>query len=163
IAGFRAGWMVLSGNKARAKDYIEGINMLASMRLCSNALAQYTIQTALGGYQSINEYLVPGGRLREQRDVTYKMINEIPGLSCVKPRGAFYVFPKVDVKLFNIKDDMQFIKDLLVDKKVLLVQGTGFNWPEPDHFRIVFLPVKEELRQAIKLIGSFLADYRQEG
>jgi alanine-synthesizing transaminase len=162
IAGFRAGWMVLSGNKARAKDYIEGLNMLASMRLCSNALAQYTIQTALGGYQSINEYLVPGGRLREQRDVTYKMINEIPGLSCVKPKGAFYVFPKVDVKRFNIKDDMQFIKDLLIEKKVLLVQGTGFNWPEPDHFRIVFLPVKEELRQAIKLIGSFLADYRQK-
>ncbi|NLB41075.1 MAG: pyridoxal phosphate-dependent aminotransferase [Clostridiales bacterium] len=163
IAGFRAGWMVLSGNKARAKDYIEGLNMLANMRLCSNALAQYTIQTALGGYQSINEYLVPGGRLREQRDVTYKMINEIPGLSCVKPRGAFYVFPKVDIKRFNIKDDMQFIKDLLVDKKVLLVQGTGFNWPEPDHFRIVFLPVKEELRKAINLIGSFLADYQQEG
>ncbi len=163
IAGFRAGWMVLSGNKARAKDYIEGLNMLANMRLCSNALAQYTIQTALGGYQSINEYLVPGGRLREQRDVTYKMINEIPGLSCVRPRGAFYVFPKVDIKRFNIKDDIQFIKDLLVDKKVLLVQGTGFNWPEPDHFRIVFLPVKEELRKAINLIGSFLADYQQEG
>lgn len=161
IAGFRAGWMVLSGNKARAADYIEGLTMLASMRLCSNALAQYTIQTALGGYQSINEYLVPGGRLREQRDLTYEMINDIPGLSCVKPRGAFYVFPKVDVKRFNIKDDMQFIKDLLVDKKVLLVQGTGFNWPEPDHFRIVFLPVKEELSKAINLIGSFLSDYRQ--
>ncbi|HCS73825.1 MAG TPA: aminotransferase [Clostridiales bacterium] len=161
IAGFRAGWMVLSGNKARAADYIEGLTMLASMRLCSNALAQYTIQTALGGYQSINEYLVPGGRLREQRDLTYEMINDIPGLSCVKPRGAFYIFPKVDVKRFNIKDDMQFIKDLLVDKKVLLVQGTGFNWPEPDHFRIVFLPVKEELSKAINLIGSFLSDYRQ--
>lgn len=161
IAGFRAGWMVLSGNKARAADYIEGLTMLASMRLCSNALAQYTIQTALGGYQSINEYLVPGGRLREQRDLTYEMINDIPGLSCVKPRGAFYIFPKVDVKRFNIKDDMQFIKDLLVDKKVLLVQGTGFNWPEPDHFRIVFLPVKKELSKAINLIGSFLSDYRQ--
>ncbi len=163
IAGFRAGWMVLSGKKSQARDYIEGLTMLATMRLCSNALAQYTIQTALGGYQSINEYLVPGGRLREQRDVTYEMINDIPGLSCVKPRGAFYAFPKVDVNRFNIKDDMQFIKDLLVDKKVLLVQGTGFNWPEPDHFRIVFLPAKEELSKAINLIGSFLSDYHQKG
>jgi alanine-synthesizing transaminase len=163
IAGFRAGWMVLSGDKDRAKDYIEGIHMLASMRLCSNALAQYTIQTALGGYQSINEYIVPGGRLREQRDLTYKMLNDIPGLSCVKPKGAFYAFPKVDVERFNIKDDMMFIRDLLLAKKVLLVQGTGFNWPHPDHFRLVFLPPKEDLKKAINRIGSFLADYRQEG
>ena len=162
IAGFRAGWMVLSGNKADAKDYIEGIHMLASMRLCSNALAQYTIQTALGGYQSINEYIVPGGRLREQRDLAYELINQIPGLSCVKPKGAFYAFPKVDVKRFNIKDDTMFIKDLLLEKKVLLVQGTGFNWPKPDHFRIVFLPSTDDLKRAIGLIASFLADYRQE-
>jgi alanine-synthesizing transaminase len=162
IAGFRAGWMVLSGDKERAKDYIEGIHMLASMRLCSNALAQYTIQTALGGYQSINEYIVPGGRLREQRDLTYKMLNDIPGLSCVKPRGAFYAFPKVDVERFNIKDDMMFIRDLLLAKRVLLVQGTGFNWPHPDHFRLVFLPPKEDLKKAINRIASFLADYRQE-
>ncbi|HHY82504.1 MAG TPA: pyridoxal phosphate-dependent aminotransferase [Clostridiales bacterium] len=161
IAGFRAGWMVLSGNKACAKDYIEGLTMLASMRLCSNALAQYTIQTALGGYQSINEYIVPGGRLREQRDLAYEMLNDIPGLSCVKPRGAFYCFPKIDVKRFNITDDMLFVRDLLREKKVLLVQGTGFNWPHPDHFRVVFLPPKEDLRRAISLIGSFLAEYRQ--
>lgn len=161
IAGFRAGWMVLSGNKSVAGDYIEGLTMLASMRLCSNALAQYTIQTALGGYQSINEYIVPGGRLREQRDLSYKMLNDIPGLSCIKPRGAFYVFPKVDVKRFNIKDDMQFIKDLLLEKRVLLVQGTGFNWPNPDHFRLVFLPPKEELKKAIKRIASFLSEYKQ--
>ncbi|HHU77330.1 MAG: pyridoxal phosphate-dependent aminotransferase [Caldicoprobacterales bacterium] len=161
IAGFRAGWMVLSGNKSAAGDYIEGLTMLASMRLCSNALAQYTIQTALGGYQSINEYIVPGGRLREQRDLSYKMLNDIPGLSCIKPRGAFYVFPKVDVKRFNIKDDMQFIKDLLLEKRVLLVQGTGFNWPNPDHFRLVFLPPKEELKKAIKRIASFLSEYKQ--
>jgi alanine-synthesizing transaminase len=161
IAGFRAGWMVLSGNKSAAGDYIEGLTMLASMRLCSNALAQYTIQTALGGYQSINEYIVPGGRLREQRDLSYKMLIDIPGLSCIKPRGAFYVFPKVDVKRFNIKDDMQFIKDLLLEKRVLLVQGTGFNWPNPDHFRLVFLPPKEELKKAIKRIASFLSEYKQ--
>ena len=163
IAGFRAGWMVLSGDKSRAADYIEGIHMLASMRLCSNALAQYTIQTALGGYQSINEFIVPGGRLREQRDIAYQMLNEIPGLSCVKPKGAFYAFPKVDVDRFNIKDDMKFIKDLLQAKKVLLVQGTGFNWPAPDHFRVVFLPAKEDLKMAIRRIGSFLEDYQQEG
>lgn len=162
IAGFRAGWMVLSGDKSRAKDYIEGLTMLASMRLCSNALAQYTIQTALGGYQSINELIAPGGRLREQRDLAYQLLNEIPGMSCVKPKAAFYVFPKVEVERFNIKDDMKFIKDLLLAKKVLLVQGTGFNWPDPDHFRLVFLPPKEELSRAISLIGSFLEDYRQE-
>jgi alanine-synthesizing transaminase len=162
IAGFRAGWMVLSGDKSRARDYIEGLTMLASMRLCSNALAQYTIQTALGGYQSINEFIVPGGRLREQRDLVYEMLNAIPGLSCVKPKGAFYAFPKVDAERFNIKDDMKFIRDLLLEKKVLLVQGTGFNWPAPDHFRVVFLPAKEDLKKAISLIGSFLADYRQE-
>ncbi len=163
IAGFRAGWMVLSGDKSSASDYIEGINMLASMRLCSNALAQFTIQTALGGYQSIQEFIVPGGRLREQRDIAYQMLNAIPGLSCVKPKGAFYAFPKVDAERFHITDDMQFIKDLLLEKKVLLVQGTGFNWPAPDHFRVVFLPAKEDLKMAIRRIGSFLEDYQQEG
>ena len=163
IAGFRAGWMVLSGDKSSASDYIEGINMLASMRLCSNALAQFTIQTALGGYQSIREFIVPGGRLREQRDIVYQMLNAIPGLSCVKPKGAFYAFPKVDTERFHITDDMQFIKDLLSEKKVLLVQGTGFNWPAPDHFRVVFLPAKEDLKMAIRRIGSFLEDYQQEG
>ncbi len=162
IAGFRAGWMVISGKKEVAKDYIEGIHMLANMRLCSNALAQYTIQTALGGYQSITEYIRPGGRLREQRDLAYKMLNDIPGLSCVKPKGAFYAFPKIDVKKFNIKDDMLFVKDLLTEKKVLLVQGTGFNWPEPDHFRVVFLPPKEDLKRAINRIDSFLSDYQQK-
>lgn len=162
IAGFRAGWMVLSGDKSGASDYIEGINMLASMRLCSNALAQFTIQTALGGYQSIREFIVPGGRLREQRDIVYQMLNAIPGLSCVKPKGAFYAFPKVDTGRFHITDDMQFIKDLLTEKKVLLVQGTGFNWPAPDHFRVVFLPAKEDLKMAIRRIGSFLEDYRQD-
>jgi alanine-synthesizing transaminase len=162
IAGFRAGWMVLSGKKSDAKDYIEGLTMLASMRLCSNALAQYTIQTALGGYQSINEYIVPGGRLRQQRDLTYEMLNDIPGISCIKPKGAFYAFPKIDVKKFNIEDDMMFVRDLLVEKKVLLVQGTGFNWPNPDHFRLVFLPPKEELKKAIQLIASFLSEYDQK-
>jgi alanine-synthesizing transaminase len=161
IAGFRAGWMVISGDKSNAKDYIEGITMLASMRLCSNALAQHTIQTALGGYQSINEYLVPGGRLREQRDLAYQMLNDIPGLSCVKPKGAFYAFPKIDVDRFHIKDDMMFVRDLLLEKRVLLVQGTGFNWPQPDHFRVVFLPQKEDLKKAINRIGSFLSDYEQ--
>lgn len=161
IAGFRAGWMVISGDKSNAKDYIEGITMLASMRLCSNALAQHTIQTALGGYQSINEYLVPGGRLREQRDLAYQMLNDIPGLSCVKPKGAFYAFPKIDVDRFHIKDDMMFVRDLLLEKRVLLVQGTGFNWPQPDHFRVVFLAQKEDLKKAINRIGSFLSDYEQ--
>ena len=154
--------MVLSGKKSDAKDYIEGLTMLASMRLCSNALAQYTIQTALGGYQSINEYIVPGGRLRQQRDLTYEMLNDIPGISCIKPKGAFYAFPKIDVKKFNIEDDMMFVRDLLVEKKVLLVQGTGFNWPNPDHFRLVFLPPKEELKKAIQLIASFLSEYDQK-
>jgi len=161
IAGFRAGWMVISGDKSRAKDYIEGLNILASMRLCSNAPAQFTIQTALGGYQSIRDLVISGGRLREQRDLVYEMINQIPGLSCVKPKGAFYVFPKIDAKKFNIKSDEKFVYDLLLEKKVLLVQGTGFNWPEPDHFRIVFLPSPKELKEAIHQIGSFLGSYWQ--
>jgi len=161
IAGFRAGWMVISGKKSMAKDYIEGLNILTSMRLCSNVPAQYTIQTALGGYQSIQDLVISGGRLREQRDYAYERLNSIPGLSCVKPKGAFYAFPKVDVKRFNIKDDEKFILDLLIKEKVLLVQGTGFNWPNPDHFRVVFLPAIPDLKLAMDRIENFLADYRQ--
>lgn len=161
IAGFRAGWMVLSGNKRIAKDYIEGLNILSNMRLCSNVPAQFAIQTALGGYQSLLELLQPGGRLLRQRDVCYEMINQIPGLSCTKPAGSFYVFPKIDAKKFNITDDRKFVFDFLRAKKVLLVQGTGFNWPEPDHFRIVFLPAVDELTEAINKLGDFLSTYKQ--
>lgn len=162
IAGFRAGWMVISGNKSMARDYIEGLNILSSMRLCSNVPAQFAIQTALGGYQSLTELIVPGGRLRRQRDCCYELINQIPGLSCTKPMGAFYTFPRIDVKRFKIRDDRQFILDFLRAKKVLLVQGTGFNWPKPDHFRIVFLPQADELTDAIKKLGDFLANYVQK-
>jgi alanine-synthesizing transaminase len=162
IAGFRAGWMIISGNKKIAEDYITGLTMLSSMRLCSNVPAQFAIQTALGGYQSIKDLTKPGGRLREQRDFTYRRVNEIPGLSCTKPQGAFYVFPKIDIKRFNITNDEQFIMDLLLQEKVLLVKGTGFNWPEPDHFRIVFLPEVDVLSEALKGIERFLAGYKQE-
>lgn len=161
IAGFRAGWMVVSGKKALGKDYIEGLNMLSSMRLCSNVPAQYAIQTALGGYQSLTELLVPGGRLRRQRDVCYELLNQIPGMSCTKPQGAFYMFPKIDAKRFNITSDYKFILDFLRQKRVLLVQGTGFNWPEPDHFRIVYLPPVEVLTTALKRLRDFLTDYTQ--
>ncbi|RKX75126.1 MAG: aminotransferase [Spirochaetes bacterium] len=161
-AGFRVGWMVISGEKRYAEDYLEGINILSNMRLCSNVPAQYAIQTALGGYQSINDLVLPGGRLREQRDICYELVTDIPGLSCVKPRGALYLFPKLDVKRFNITDDEQFILDLLREKKMLVVQGTGFNWPEPDHFRIVFLPNKDDLRSAMGALRDFLSHYRQE-
>ncbi|POR03309.1 aminotransferase [Alkalispirochaeta sphaeroplastigenens] len=160
-AGFRAGWMVLSGKLAMIRDYREGLDMLSNMRLCSNAPAQFAIQAALGGYQSINDLILPGGRLREQRDVAWQLINDIPGLTAVKPRGALYLFPKIDTKRFNITDDRQFVYDLLVEKKILLVQGSGFNWPEPDHFRIVFLPDREDLRRAMHEIGDFLGSYRQ--
>jgi alanine-synthesizing transaminase len=162
ICGFRAGWMVISGNKRIAEDYITGLNMLSSMRLCSNVPAQYAIQTALGGYQSIRDLTKPGGRLREQRDYIYRRVNEIPGLSCTKPQGAFYVFPKIDVKRFNIFDDEQFIMDLLFEEKVLLVKGTGFNWPAPDHFRIVYLPECALLETALQGIERFLEGYQQE-
>ncbi|MFZ7121022.1 MAG: pyridoxal phosphate-dependent aminotransferase [Eubacteriaceae bacterium] len=162
IAGFRVGWMVLSGNKSEAKDYIEGLNILSSMRLCSNVPAQYAVQTSLGGYQSINKLISPGGRLLQQRDYIYEKINEIPGLSCTKPKGAFYIFPKIDVKKFNIKDDMQFVLDFLIEKKVLLVQGTGFNWKNTDHFRIVFLPVIEELKTSLERLEDFLVEYNQD-
>lgn len=162
IAGFRAGWMVISGNKKVAVDYVEGLNILSNMRLCSNVPAQFAIQTALGGYQSLTELLIPGGRLRRQRDCIFEMLNAIPGVSCTKPKGAFYVFPKIDIKKFNIKDDRQFVLDFLVQKKVLLVQGTGFNWPDPDHFRIVFLPSVHELTSAVNKLAQFLATYKQK-
>jgi alanine-synthesizing transaminase len=161
IAGFRAGWMVLSGNKKLAKDYIEGLNILSNMRLCSNVPAQFAIQTALGGYQSLLELLQPSGRLHKQRVLCYELINQIPGLSCTKPEGAFYMFPKIDVKKFNITDDRQFVFDFLRAKKVMLVQGTGFNWLNPDHFRIVFLPPVDELTEAIYKLGDFLSTYKQ--
>jgi alanine-synthesizing transaminase len=160
-AGFRAGWMALSGNKKIAADYREGLDMLSNMRLCANVPAQYGIQTALGGYQSIRDFVLPGGRLREQRDIAISMVNEIPGLSVVKPKGALYCFPKVDIKRFNITDDEQFMLDLLREQHLLLVQGTGFNWKEPDHFRIVFLPDKETLADALRRLAAFLEHYRQ--
>ncbi len=161
IAGFRAGWMVVSGNKADAADFIEGLNMLASMRLCSNVPAQSIVQTALGGYQSINDLVAPGGRLYVQREACFGMLSKIPGVSCVKPQAAFYAFPKLDPKRFNIKDDMKFAYDLLREEKVLIVHGTGFNWPRPDHFRIVFLPRVDELTVAMERIGKFLTTYKQ--
>lgn len=162
VAGFRQGWMTLYGPKKHAKSYIEGLNMLASMRLCANVPMQHAIQTALGGYQSIYEYTRPGGRLYEQRNTIYEMINEIPGLSCVKPKGALYAFPKIDAKRFNITDDQKLVLDFLQQQKVLLVQGSGFHWPHPDHFRIVFLPRVDELRQTMQRLGTFLATYRQK-
>lgn len=160
-AGYRVGWMILSGSKEAATDYIEGLEILASMRLCSNVPAQYAVQTALGGYQSIHDLIKPGGRLRQQRDYVYKRILEIPGLSCVKPQGALYVFPKIDIKKFNMHDDEKFIFDLLHHERVLVVQGTGFNWPVPDHFRIVFLPRVDILESALSRIQHFLGGYRQ--
>ena len=161
VAGFRMGWMVVSGPKHRAKDYLEGLNILASMRLCANVPAQHAIQTALGGYQSINEYLRPGGALFEQRNTAYERVNAIEGLECTKPKGAFYLFPRIDVDRFNISNDEKFVLDLLLQEKILVVQGSGFNHPEPNHFRIVFLPRAEELTTAIDRIGHFLEHYRQ--
>jgi alanine-synthesizing transaminase len=161
IAGFRAGWMVVSGNKKDAADFIEGLDMLASMRLCSNVPAQSIVQTALGGYQSINDLVAPGGRLYAQREACFGMLSKMPGVSCVKPQAAFYAFPKLDPKRFNIKDDMKFAYDLLREEKVLIVHGTGFNWPRPDHFRIVFLPRVDELTVAMERIGKFLETYKQ--
>lgn len=161
IAGFRAGWMVISGNRAMAKGYLEGLNMLCSMRLCSNVPAQYTIKAALEGHQSIEDLICPGGRLNEQRSYAWKRINEIPGLSCVKPKGALYLFPKIDVARFNIRDDQKFVLDLLIDQHVLLVQGTGFNWFEPDHFRVVFLPSLPDLQVALDRVETFLRSYHQ--
>lgn len=161
VAGFRQGWMVLNGPKKHVKGYIEGLDMLASMRLCANVPMQHAIQTALGGYQSINEFITPGGRLYEQRNRAWELINEIPGVSCVKPMGALYMFPKIDAKRFNIHSDQKFILDLLLQEKVLVVQGTGFNWPNPDHIRIVTLPYVGDLEMAIGKIGRFLSNYHQ--
>lgn len=161
IAGFRIGWMVLSGNKNMARDYMEGINMLSNMRICSNVPAQSIVQTALGGYQSVQEYIVPGGRVYEQREYIYKALNDIPGITAVKPKAAFYIFPKIDVKKFNIVDDEKFALDLLRDKKILVVHGGGFNWEKPDHFRVVYLPRMEVLQEAVGKLGDFLSYYRQ--
>ena len=160
--GYRAGWMVISGEKSHATDYIEGLNMLASMRLCANVPGQLAIQTALGGYQSIEDLVAPSGRLCKQRDLAYDMLTAIPGVSCVKPKAAMYLFPKLDPKMYPIKDDQQFILELLLEEKVLLVQGTGFNWKTPDHFRVVFLPNVDDLTEAIKRIARFLENYRNK-
>lgn len=159
--GYRAGWLVVSGDKKPAKDYIEGLNMLSNMRLCANVPGQWAIQTALGGHQSINELVGEGGRLRRQRDLAYELITAIPGVTCVKPTAALYMFPKLDPMMYPIADDQQFFLELLQETKVMLVQGTGFNWPEPDHFRIVFLPHEDDLREAIGRVAKFLENYRK--
>jgi alanine-synthesizing transaminase len=161
VAGFRSGWMVVSGARDRAQDYIDGLNILASTRLCANVPTQHAIQTALGGHQSIFDLTAPGGRLYEQRNVAWQMLNEIDGVSCVKPKGALYLFPKIDVAKFNIEDDERFVLDLLLQEKVLVVQGSGFNWQGMDHFRVVFLPHVEQLKEALTRLGTFLKNYRQ--
>jgi alanine-synthesizing transaminase len=159
--GYRAGWMVVSGEKRHAKDYIEGLNMLASMRLCANTPGQLAIQTALGGYQSIKDLVMPGGRLCKQRDLAYDLLTQIPGVSVVKPKGALYMFPKLDPRMYPIADDQQMAYELLAEEKVLIVQGTGFNWPHPDHFRLVFLPNADDLTDAVGRIARFLDGYRK--
>jgi alanine-synthesizing transaminase len=159
--GYRAGWMIVSGEKRHARDYVEGLNMLASMRLCANTPGQLAIQTALGGYQSIRDLVAPGGRLCRQRDLAYELLSQIPGVSVVKPKAALYMFPRLDPKVYPIADDQQFAYELLADAKVLIVQGTGFNWPAPDHFRMVFLPNVDDLTEAIGRIDRFLAHYRK--
>ena len=161
IAGFRVGWMVSSGNKRLGADYIEGLNMLSNMRLCSNVPAQSIVQTALGGYQSVKNYIKPGGRIYEQGEFIHKALNEIPGISAVKPKAGFYIFPKIDIKRFNITDDEKFTFDLLREKKILLISGKGFNWQQPDHFRIVFLPRVEQLSEATEKMKDFFSYYRQ--
>ena len=160
--GYRAGWMIVSGAKRAARDYIDGLGILASMRLCSNVPAQFAIQTALGGYQTIRELVAPGGRLCRQRDLAHSLLTSIPGVSCVKPQGAMYLFPRLDPKVYPIADDQRFILDLLEAERVLLVQGTGFNWPQPDHFRIVFLPHEDDLREALTRIERHFARYRKQ-
>lgn len=162
VAGFRCGWMVLSGDKSRVKGYIEGLNMLASMRLCSNVLSQQIIQTALGGYQSVDDLLLPGGRIYEQREFIYNAINDIPGLSAVKPKAAFYIFPKIDTAKFDIYDDEKFVLDFLHKHHILLVHGGGFNWQQPDHFRIVYLPKMEDLKTTADKMREFLSTYKQK-
>jgi len=161
VAGFRTGWMMVSGPKQHAESYIEGLEILANMRLCPNVPTQHAVQTALGGYQSIDDLVLPGGRLVEQRDVAYDMLTAIPGVSCVKPAGALYMFPRLDPKVHPIYDDEKFVLDLLLRERLLVVQGTAFNWPEPDHFRIVTLPRVPDLEEAITRIGRFLGSYRQ--
>ena len=160
--GYRAGWMVASGEKRHAQDYIEGLGILASMRLCANVPGQFAIQTALGGYQSIHDLVAPSGRLCKQRDLAYQLLTDIPGVTCVKPKAAMYLFPRMDPRIYPIKDDLQFILDLLLEEKVLLVQGSGFNWKEPDHFRVVFLPNADDLTEAIGRIARFLENYRKK-
>ena len=161
VCGFRVGWMILSGNKALAKDYIAGINMLSNMRLCSNVPGQSIIQTALGGYQSVNEYTVPGGRIYDQREFICKALNDIPGISAVRPSAAFYIFPKIDTKKFNITSDTQFALGFLKEKRVLIIPGSGFNWKQPDHFRVVYLPRIADLKNATNKLADFLDHYRQ--
>ncbi|HMM46671.1 MAG TPA: pyridoxal phosphate-dependent aminotransferase [Thiobacillaceae bacterium] len=158
--GYRSGWLIVSGDKRHAKDYLEGLNMLASMRLCSNVPGQYAIQTALGGYQSINDLVAPSGRLTRQRDLAHELLTLIPGVTCVKPQAALYLFPKLDPKLYRIHDDQKFILNLLEEERVLVVQGSGFNWPNPDHIRVVFLPHEEDLTEAIGRMGRFLDRHR---
>lgn len=162
VAGFRVGWMVLSGAKEKGRDYIEGLNMLSNMRLCSNVPAQTIIQTSLWGYQSVKEYIQPGGRIYEQREYVYNALKDIPGITVVKPKAAFYIFPKLDAAKFNITDDQQFAYDFLREKRVLVVQGSGFNWKEPDHFRIVYLPDLRTLESAVGKLADFLAHYHQK-
>lgn len=161
VAGYRAGWLVITGPTEHATSFIEGISLLANMRLCPNVPAQHAIQVALGGYQSIDDLVLPGGRLLEQRDLAWTKLNEIPGVSCVKPEGALYVFPRLDPEVHDIVDDEKLVLDLLLDEKILLTQGTGFNWPAPDHLRIVTLPWARDLANAIDRLGNFLASYRQ--
>ena len=159
--GYRSGWMAISGERRHAQDYIEGLNILASMRLCANVPGQYAIQTALGGYQSIRDLVGPGGRLCRQRDLAHQLITAIPGVSCVKPKAALYLFPRLDPVMYPIVDDQEFVLELLEDEHVLIVQGTGFNWPHPDHFRVVFLPNADDLTEAIARIARFLDTYRR--
>mgnify|MGYP002603545315 FL=1 len=161
IAGYRVGWMIMSGEKRCARDFMLGINMLSNMRLCSNVPAQSIVQTALGGHQSVKDYVVPGGRIYEQREFVYNALKDIEGISVVKPKAAFYIFPKIDVKKFNITDDEQFALDLLHQKKILITRGQGFNWHKPDHFRIVYLPRIEVLAEAMDSLQDFFAHYRQ--
>jgi alanine-synthesizing transaminase len=161
VAGYRSGWLVITGPKEHASSFIEGISLLANMRLCPNVPAQHAIQVALGGHQSIDDLVLPGGRLLEQRDTAWSKLNEIPGVSCVKPSGALYAFPRLDPEVHDIQDDEQLVLDLLMQEKILLTQGTGFNWPTPDHLRIVTLPWARDLAAAIERLGNFLASYRQ--
>lgn len=159
--GFRQGWMLISGPKQYAKDYIQGLNILASMRLCANVPMQFAIQTALGGYQSINELVLPGGRLRKQRDLAFEFLNSIPGISCIKPKGALYVFPRIDLKIHKIRNDQKMVFDLLKQEKILIVQGTGFNWPAHDHFRMTFIPQEQVLTEALLKFKNFIKTYKQ--